>query len=358
MPATIKISDVELFVIEVPSGGTPAHLRALLARVLTNEGFEGWGECPLPNWNSETLRSKHEAMTPLLVGRSLFDVEDLLTLDCFAEAPALRSAVEMGCWDAIAQACQQPLCHLLGGVYRERIPLAVRLPTQKPETLPHQARTWAEKGFHAQIINSTGQIRWDLAMVKSARESAGDRARIRLDGQGKYTYEQARDLCNRMEQEPLQFFLDPIRDTNFRYLSKLYREINVPLAVSQSILSPKDVMCLAQTGISAQVVINIHQVGGLLAAKQCAAVAKAGGLDTLLGGTSPFGIATAAFLHLAASTPGFASSHECSYHLLKEDILEEPFQVVDGNLPVPNNPGLGILVDRDKVEGYMIYQWD
>ena len=41
-------------------------------------------------------------------------------------------------------------------------------------------------------------------------------------------------------------------------------------------------------------------------------------------------------------------------YFLKEDILAEKFPVADGFVKVPDNPGLGIAVDLDKIRHYSV----
>ena len=64
--------------------------------------------------------------------------------------------------------------------------------------------------------------------------------------------------------------------------------------------------------------------------------------------------ATAAMLHLAAASPGLRDANESSYHQLLADILIEPHVIADGMMTVPQSPGLGVEVDRAKVERFAL----
>ena len=66
------------------------------------------------------------------------------------------------------------------------------------------------------------------------------------------------------------------------------------------------------------------------------------------------GIAAAAMLQLAAATPSLASANECGYPLLKEDVLAEPLELIDGLVTVPQGPGLGVQVDRARLERFQV----
>jgi len=83
-------------------------------------------------------------------------------------------------------------------------------------------------------------------------------------------------------------------------------------------------------------------------------VADAGGVSAVLGSGPSLGIATAAMLQLAAATPIFSGPSECACHQLKDHVLSEPLEIVDGMMAVPQAPGLGVEVDRAKVERYQV----
>ena len=65
-----------------------------------------------------------------------------------------------------------------------------------------------------------------------------------------------------------------------------------------------------------------------------------------------FGVAAA--LHLASATPTLSGANESAYHQLQDDVLAEPLELLGGMMTVPQGPGLGIDVDRAKVEQYSI----
>ena len=59
-------------------------------------------------------------------------------------------------------------------------------------------------------------------------------------------------------------------------------------------------------------------------------------------------------LYLAASTPTFTGSNESAYHQLQNDLLTEPLEIIDAMIAVPQNPGLGVEVDRGKLEALQV----
>jgi glucarate dehydratase len=102
------------------------------------------------------------------------------------------------------------------------------------------------------------------------------------------------------------------------------------------------------------VVIDPELLGGISAARACIQIGAAAGLTLMLGSRPSLGLATAAMLQLAAATPSLTAAHESWYHRLSGDVLTEPLIVTDGMMAVPQCAGLGVEVDRARVEKYSL----
>ena len=204
----MKISDLELVIVETDrrDGGPPA--RSVLLCLTTDSGCEGWGEAPL-KWRVSELSDRRRALLAGLASRSVFDIEEMVELDILRD-PVLASALEMAAWDVIGRSAGEPLCHLMGGGYRQHVPLAVRLPPRGAADLRNVARELAEQGFHSQIVTAEGQIESDAAAAYDAAEAAGERAEVQLDGAGRYQLSTARELCARLSEEHVSLLLDPL----------------------------------------------------------------------------------------------------------------------------------------------------
>ncbi len=212
----------------------------------------------------------------------------------------------------------------------------------------------AEQGFHCQVIASSGRGDVDLQAIRAVRESVGDRAELRFDAAGRYDMDAARDLCRELEAEDLQFVLDPLDTDDLHSIASLGRQTSVPLAVWRAIGGPADVLASVRCAAARFLVVDLRRVGGLIPARKCATLAEAAGMAALLGGGPSLGIGTAAMLQLAAATPAFSGCNECAYSQLADDLLAEPLEVVDGMIAVPASPGLGVDVDRAKLERYQM----
>jgi muconate cycloisomerase len=84
-----------------------------------------------------------------------------------------------------------------------------------------------------------------------------------------------------------------------------------------------------------------------------ASIAEACRLRAYVGGALESVIGASAGLHLAASSPSIDLGCEMSgQYLLVDDFAAEPIPMEDGALLVPREPGLGIVLDEEKLERY------
>jgi L-alanine-DL-glutamate epimerase-like enolase superfamily enzyme len=152
--------------------------------------------------------------------------------------------------------------------------------------------------------------------------------------------------------EPLgvQGVVDPLAAGDFVRHQDLESATSVRLAVSQLIAGPADILALAKVARMPQVVVNLDRLGGLTALRKCVACAEAANVPIAIGGAARMGVATAAVLHLAAAMPHLSTAQELACHVLQDDVTVERLVSTDGSLSVPQSPGLGIEVDRDKVD--------
>lgn len=344
----MTITDLEFFLVDAAGPGTTEAGRPVLVRLSTADRLEGWGEAFLP-WRRDELAARRDALLPVLAGRSVFEIEDLLSLATLRTAP-LRCAIEMACWDLVGRIAGQPLCHLFGGNYRQLVPVAVRLARASAPEAARMARELADQGYHCQIATSQGRVEDDLEIVAAIRQLTQDRANLVFDGAAQYDMEAARDLCAGLDGAGLEYVLDPLTTRDLEQVASLRRQTSVPLAVGRNVRGPADALAVVRCGAASWIEVDLQRVGGMAAARKCAAVAQAAGLGACVTAGPTVGVALAAALHLAVSTPAFAHCHQSPWQANCDEVLVEPLAPVDGMLAAPQGPGLGVLVDRTRLD--------
>ena len=131
---------------------------------------------------------------------------------------------------------------------------------------------------------------------------------------------------------------------------RLQAALRTPVCLDESIHSADDARKAIDLGACRVINIKVSRVGGLREAVRVHDVCQARGVPVWCGGMLETGLGRAANVALAA-LPGFTlpGDTSASDRYYRTDITE-PFVLVDGHLPVPTGPGLGVEPVRDLLE--------
>jgi L-alanine-DL-glutamate epimerase-like enolase superfamily enzyme len=128
----------------------------------------------------------------------------------------------------------------------------------------------------------------------------------------------------------------------------------VPIALNESVTDPASVMDILRADAAAFILPDTHTAGGILPCVKIGHVCEAAGLPCIMHCGHDLGPKTAAMLHVAASSPAYSLANDTTYYGLEDDIITEPFQIQAGTIAVPTSPGLGIVVDPNKLQKYRV----
>jgi glucarate dehydratase len=98
------------------------------------------------------------------------------------------------------------------------------------------------------------------------------------------------------------------------------------------------------------VLADLFMWGGIDAWRRMARVSHAYGLKPALHSVYETGIATVANLHLASALPEVEYPNDSGLHFLSADVLAETQEVKDGAMKLPAGSGLGVTLDRGRLE--------
>ncbi|MCS7225098.1 MAG: mandelate racemase/muconate lactonizing enzyme family protein [Armatimonadetes bacterium] len=324
---------------------------SLLVKLTTDTGIVGWGETV--GVDPKELPTMQETWSKELIGTDPFQLEEFY-LGPLRKEPAFKSAAEMALWDIIGKACGQPVCRLLGGVVREKVPVAACMGIRSYEEAGKIAQQYVEMGFHTLKTKAGRDPEEDLEMVRGIRDRVGNALQLRIDANQGYSFDVALALCRRLEPYRLQYFEQPCPADALDEMAELRRATKVPIAVNESVGDPETVPPIIEKRAADVLMPDTPQSGGVWAVKKIAHIAEASRLTCVMHCGHDLGIKTAAMLHIAASSPTFRYGNDTTYYSMEDDVLKHPFQIVDGFIEVPLSPGLGIEVDEEKVHRYAI----
>ncbi|RFU83919.1 o-succinylbenzoate synthase [Streptomyces triticagri] len=357
----MKLTGVEIREIRLPlvapfrtSFATQTERSALLLRAVSTES-EGWGECVAmadPLYSSEYVAGCADVLrrflVPALGGRD--------RLGAVAVGPALapfrghrmaKAALETAVLDAELRARGVPLARELGAV-RDRVPcgVSVGIMDSVPQLLDAVAGYLDEGYVRIKLKIEPG---WDVEPVRAVRERFGEEVLLQVDANTAYTLADTRHLA-RLDPFGLLLIEQPLEEEDLLGHAELAKALTTPVCLDESITSARSAAAAITLGACSVVNIKPGRVGGYLEARRIHDVCAAHGVPVWCGGMLETGLGRAANVALAA-LPGFTlpgdTSGSARYY--RTDITA-PFVLADGQLPVPDGPGLGVTPDPDVLD--------
>jgi len=331
---------------KIPRPKKPWHGSALVVKVYTDEGVVGLGE----GGSEEVIGNLY---TPKLIGEDPFDVERIhekLGKNLYDE-PASRAAVDAALLDIMGKALKVPVYRLLGGRYRDRIPVAWVIGWKSPEETAAEALKYFNRGFRTLKLKVGIALDVDVARVKAVREAVGEEAAIRVDFNQAYTPRTAVKAIKAMEPYGLEFAEQPVNRMDLKGMAAVAKAVETPVSADDSAYSPVDAYRIAEMHAADVINIYILKAGGLSNAKKIAAVGEAAGIPCFLGAAPALSVEDIMGVHVAASTRNIGYACEFvgnAWYELSE--LKNPLRIVDGMALVPEKPGLGVELNDENIK--------
>lgn len=342
----MRLCDIEFLLTKLDPLSQGMSDRLVLVRVQTDDGVDGWGEAPLP-WRVSELARRREQLLPTLAGRNILDIAELAELDVLT--PPLRAAIEIACCDAAGKTLEQPVARFWGGFYRRQVPVGQFVGDTDDEEILSQVQRMYDKGVTCWILGTSGQIARDVEVLRAIRDQFGEAIQIRVDARRKFDFTTAVHLCLQMESLGIHCLIDPLATNYWQTYRRLQQESPVPLAIRRGLKSQRDVWAVCHCAAARHLILDIYELGGPLAIRDAVAVVHAAQLDVSLAMPPSLGIGLAAALHLGAALPPLVHAHS-AWQYSEDGNIIHPFAVKNGMWTVPEEPGLGIPLQRDQWE--------
>ena len=367
----VTITHVKTYPIAVPIHDfADAHesistSNSVVVVISTDSGHTGIGEsCAWePTFYGETLETVEliikNYFTPILIGHNPCHLRPLLSkIDrAVAKCPGAKEGVDLALHDLVGKILSVPVCTLLGGRYRDKIPIASELGIDTKEAMIRNAKTFIKKGINVLKLKGSHDIRGDIDKVQAVRGALGNAIILRLDPNCSWGVNETIEAMKVLDYCNLEFLEQPINPQNIDGLAKIRKNINTPLMADESIWLPGDVVALAHKDAVDIVNIKLAKTGGLFPAKSVEAIAEAYGLSWGIGNEIVPGFTVGAKLHLTASMKHLPYACEFTeLSIYKESIIKPKVIVEDGYIRVPDSPGLGFNLDEEALRKYSMKQ--
>ncbi len=370
----MKITDVRVRTFDLPHQERPFHPtwqpaasrshRMSIVEVHTDEGITGIG--------AGGVLTRLNTTAGLFVGRDPFAIEQhvemLKTIAYFMGRPW---PIEIALWDIAGKAAGLPLYQLLGGK-KDRLPAYASTGELRPkDQRVDDVLRLRDEGFRAVKLRfHSPNPRDDLPTLAAARKAIGDSMTVMVDANQAWRYPAdlsphrwdlptAVSLARAMEEFDVFWLEEPLWAYDYDGLAELRRRTTTRIAGGELNLGLHEFREYLRHGC-----LDVYQpdatfAGGITTARKVAGMAEAAGL-LFAPHTWSNGIGVMANLHLAAAVPNcpfieFPYDPPAWPIEVRDFVLTEPVRIdTEGNVVLPDKPGLGIELDEGACRRYEV----
>ncbi|MFD7227183.1 glucarate dehydratase family protein [Streptomyces sp. NPDC059881] len=357
----------------------------LIVEVVTRGGVTGVGETYGDGKYLELARPLAEA----LPGRSVTDLNGLFGLadevcgdsgaaDERVDAGGLRgvqtadklrlsvvSGFEVACLDALGKTLGLPVHALLGGKVRDSVEYSAYLfyrwaahpeggeaddwgAALDPAGVVAQARRFErEHGFGSfKLKGGVFEPDREIAAIRALADAFPGRP-LRLDPNGAWSVGTSLYVAEELKGV-LEYLEDPA--SGIDRMAEVAAGTELPLATNMCVTTfPEIAEAFARDAV--QIVLSDHHYwGGLHKTRELAAICRTYGVGLSMHSNTHLGISLAAMTHVAATVPDLRHACDSHYPWQTEDVITSRHVFRNGRLTVSDAPGLGVALDRERLE--------
>jgi glucarate dehydratase len=371
----MRITDIRATTVTVPLEAPLRHANGChwgrfvrtIVEVDTDEGITGLGEM---GGGGESAEAVFRAMKGYLVGHDPARIEEMRylianpTASLYNNRTQILAALEFACLDILGQKWDVPVSEILGGRLQERVPFAsylfFRYPNAKDgsgevrsiEQLVAHARQLKDRyGFTShKLKGGVFAPEYELECYRAiAAALEGDS--FRFDPNAVWSTEQAIWFGQAIEDIKNDYLEDPVFGLNG--MRRTREKVRMPLATNTVVVGFEQLAANVLNTAVDVILLDTTFWGGIRQCVKAAGVCETFQLGVAVHSSGELGIQLATMLHLGAVIPNLSFAADAHYHHLTDDIIEGGKLKYDGGaIKVPDGPGLGVKLNRDKLEEY------
>jgi L-alanine-DL-glutamate epimerase-like enolase superfamily enzyme len=338
--------------------------------ITTDDGVTGVGECIARRAPRVVETVVRDLLWPIIEGKDPRDVAGLhdamfATLRPWGHYRGFvqegMSGIDQALWDIIAQSQGVPLYKALGGAARAKVPVyGSKVYTADLDHMAKEARAAVDRGHQAIKIQLGRSAEWggpraDIDVCRVIRDAIGPKIEMGADVNSAYDAATAIRVCHQIAKYDLWFIEEPVFPDDIDGYELIRRSQPIPVAAGESEFGLFGFTELLRRRALDVVQPEIARIGGFTAAMRLGALAQTHNVKVAPHTGFSCGVAQLASLHLAAAVTNLARLEWMWIANPLAEVFTTPLpQPVNGELTPPERPGLGLALDRKKLEKFKL----
>lgn len=376
----MKITDIKATTVTVPLEAPLRHAAGAhwgrfvrtIIEVETDEGITGLGEM---GGGGESAEAVFRSMKSYLVGHDPARIEEMRfkianpTASLYNNRTQILAALEFACLDIIGKKWGVPVYDILGGKLQDEVPFAsylfFRYPNPKtgegevrtPEQLvAHAKELKAKHGFFAHklkggVFDPVYELKCYRAIAEELGSGTMEGDCFRFDPNASWSTEQAIWFGQQIEDINNDYLEDPVY--GLHGMRRTREKVRMPLATNTVVVNFEQLAANVLNTAVDVILLDTTFWGGIRQCVKAAGVCETFQLGVAVHSSGELGIQLASMLHLGAVIPNLSYAADAHYHHLTDDIIEGGLMKYEGGkIRVPDGPGLGVTLDREKLTEY------
>jgi len=319
------------------------------------EGLTGHGYAYTIGRGGRAVRSLIDVdIVPLILGQDGTDIhglwelmwQRLLYVGRGGLASFAIAAIDVALWDLYGVREERPLYALLGAEAREIPAYGSGVDLPKPlDGLLAQTEGFLERGLPGVKVKvGRPDPREDEERVEAVRALIGEEVDLMVDANMAWDADEALERGRRLERFELFWYEEPTIPEDVAGHARISRELDVPVAVGESLHSPHEFRRYVDESAAGILQIDPITNGGITASVEALKMADEAGLST----SSHYTDELSAHLLSASKDPIYLEKHAFAL----DPYLEEPQRVTNGRVRPSETPGTGLRFDTEALAPY------
>ncbi|HEY3061838.1 MAG TPA: mandelate racemase/muconate lactonizing enzyme family protein [Chloroflexota bacterium] len=256
------------------------------------------------------------------------------------------SAIDAAAWDIRGKALGQPVWRLMGG-FRDRVPVSANWGVQNGpdrDTLERRAHELINRGYRA-LKFQLGFLERDVALahMRLMREIVGRDIRLIVDANQQWTAKHAIAMGAALAEYDPYWIEDPVPAHDYAGLRQVTTALETRICAGEVYQNVPQFRRLLEERAADQVMIDLDL--GLTGFLKVAHLAEAYGLPVVNH------LATEILAHGVAAVP---NGLIIGFYPWAQPLFTSPARIEDGNLCLPDTPGLGLELDEEAMRHFAL----